>query len=95
MGYYTAGDYYMAGGWFKKLKKGVTRVADLATHTTVGKLITGRCSDRPGRASSGPSQARATPSPSPGPSTTSACARFASAAPPVVAGGTDGLLHRR
>jgi hypothetical protein len=38
--YYQAGDYYMAGGLFSKLKKGITKVAGLATHTVVGKLIT-------------------------------------------------------
>lgn len=47
MGYYTggdyfmAGDYYRAGGLFSKLKKGLKKVANVATHTVVGKLVTG------------------------------------------------------
>jgi hypothetical protein len=46
MGYYTggdyfmAGDYYRAGGFFSKLKKGFKGVANLATHTALGKLAT-------------------------------------------------------
>jgi len=41
VGYYQAGGYYMAGGLFSKLKKAAKKVAHAATHTMVGKLVTG------------------------------------------------------